>query len=103
MKCNCDTEDGSWHTDEGFLSDKNTLPVTKLRFGDTKDGDSEGRYTLGPLECRGIGRDLKKTFIVWGINDLLSVLVNKPSFEHSDVQYVNMIILIAQRDISMYL
>ena len=62
MKCNCDTEDGSWHADEGFLSDKNTLPVTKLRFGDTKDDDSEGRYTLGPLECRGIGKSFNYDF-----------------------------------------
>ena len=86
MKCNCDTEDGSWHADKGFISDKNTLPVTKLRFGDTKDDDSEGRYTLGPLECRGNGRDLKKTFIAWGINDLLSVLVNKGALYYVDVK-----------------
>ena len=34
-KCNCDKNDEAWREDSGFLTDKNTLPVTELRFGDT--------------------------------------------------------------------
>ena len=34
-QCNCDTNDHTWREDSGYLTDKNTLPVTELRFGDT--------------------------------------------------------------------
>ena len=52
-KCNCDKNDRVWHEDSGYLTDKNTLPVTELRFGDTGDslyGES-GYHTLGELRC----------------------------------------------------
>lgn len=51
--CNCDTNEYVWREDSGILTDKSTLPVTELRFGDTGDiGDGEkGYYTLGKLKC----------------------------------------------------
>ncbi|XP_028393426.1 contactin-associated protein like 5-3-like [Dendronephthya gigantea] len=53
-KCNCDMNDKKWREDSGYLTDKNTLPVTELRFGDTKTPDYEkGYHTLGKLRCWG--------------------------------------------------
>ncbi|XP_028393389.1 uncharacterized protein LOC114517771 [Dendronephthya gigantea] len=55
-KCNCDKNDATWREDSGYLTDKNTLPVTQLRFGDTgiRDGvDERGYHTLGKLRCWG--------------------------------------------------
>ena len=51
--CNCDINDGAWRSDEGYLSDKGSLPVTKLYFGDTGGGGEAGYHTLGPLICYG--------------------------------------------------
>ena len=34
-KCNCNNNDLTWREDSGYLTDKNTLPVSELRFGDT--------------------------------------------------------------------
>ncbi|CAB4011397.1 Hypothetical predicted protein [Paramuricea clavata] len=54
-KCNCDKNDLRWREDSGYLTDKNTLPVTELRFGDTGDPSrkEEGYHTLGKLQCWG--------------------------------------------------
>ena len=58
-KCNCDKNDDEWREDSGYLTDKRTLPVTELRFGDTGDSVPEkqkkesGYYTLGKLLCWG--------------------------------------------------
>ena len=59
INCNCDSNDYVWRYDDGYLTDKEMLPVTKLHFGDTGAEPSEampsmfekGFYTLGPLEC----------------------------------------------------
>ena len=51
-KCNCDKNDGVWRSDVGYLSDKASLPVTNLYFGDTGSHE-EGYHTLGPLVCYG--------------------------------------------------
>ena len=51
--CNCDKNDPEWREDNGYLTDKNTLPVTELRFGDTGGDDEEGKHTLGKLRCWG--------------------------------------------------
>lgn len=48
--CNCDARGGTWRVDEGYLSDKSSLPVTGLLFA-KKSKKSE--FTLGPLECWG--------------------------------------------------
>ena len=53
-KCNCDKNDPIWRQDSGYLTDKNTLPVTELRFGDTTTNggiDERGYHTLGKLRC----------------------------------------------------
>ncbi|XP_028402973.1 neurexin-4-like [Dendronephthya gigantea] len=55
-KCNCDKNDAAWREDSGYLTDKNTLPVTELRFGDTDiihGVDERGYHTLGKLRCWG--------------------------------------------------
>ena len=49
--CNCDTNDHVWREDSGFLTDKSTLPVSQLRFGDTGAAGEKGYYTLGKLKC----------------------------------------------------
>ena len=52
--CNCDKNDRRWREDSGYLTDKNTLPVTELRFGDTgKPSFEKGHHTLGKLRCWG--------------------------------------------------
>ena len=52
-RCNCDMNDSVWREDSGYLTDKNTLPVTELRFGDTGGDTEEGKHTLGKLRCWG--------------------------------------------------
>ena len=55
-KCNCDKNDSTWREDSGYLTDKNTLPVTELRHGDTtthNSQDESGYHTLGKLKCWG--------------------------------------------------
>ena len=57
-KCNCDKDDRAWREDSGYLTDKNTLPVTELRLGDasgiTYGSDVEsGYHTLGKFRCWG--------------------------------------------------
>ena len=56
-RCNCDQNKNIWTEDSGNLTDKNTLPVTGLRFGDTgttNEGHDEiGYHTLGALRCWG--------------------------------------------------
>ena len=55
--CNCDKNDAVWREDSGLLTDKSSLPVKELRFGDTgiyQGHDEKGYYTLGKLKCYGI-------------------------------------------------
>ena len=52
--CNCDKNDNVWREDSGLLTDKTTLPVTKLRLGDLGASSEEGYYTLGKLKCYGV-------------------------------------------------
>ena len=51
--CNCDQNENIWTEDSGNLTDKDTLPVTELRFGDTGDSNEVGYHTLGVLRCWG--------------------------------------------------
>jgi len=54
FKCNCDDNtDGLETSDEGYLTDKDALPVTALQFGDKGDSPEHGWFTLGPLICGG--------------------------------------------------
>ena len=54
-RCNCDQNLSIKTEDSGYLADKNTLPVSELRFGDTLDlwTQEYGFYTLGKLRCWG--------------------------------------------------
>ena len=49
-----------WQVDEGYLTDKNTLPVTALKFN-AKGKRSD--FTVGPLECWG-GLDKHKISMI---------------------------------------
>ena len=53
LKCNCDVNNSTATSDEGFLTDKDILPVTELQFGDLGDSSEHGWFTLGPLICSG--------------------------------------------------
>ena len=62
LEFNCDRNDANWREDSGNLTDKSTLPVTQLRFGDTgfaEDGtiDEIGYHTLGKFMCYGTSRN----------------------------------------------
>ena len=52
--CNCDKNDHTWHEDSGLLTDKTTLPVIQLYFGDLGGSTEKGYHTLGKLKCYGI-------------------------------------------------
>ena len=52
--CNCEKNDEVWREDSGLLTDKTSLPVKQLRFGDTGDRGEQGYHTLGKLKCYGI-------------------------------------------------
>ena len=53
-KCNCDQNDETWREDSGYLTDKNTLPVSEMRFGNAGTPSYEfGFHTLGKLRCWG--------------------------------------------------
>ncbi|XP_074617699.1 neurexin-4-like [Acropora palmata] len=62
QRCNCDQNDAKWREDSGLLTDKSTLPVRELRFGDVDsfDGhDEKGYHTLGKFKCYGPGEEAK--------------------------------------------
>ncbi|XP_013393848.1 contactin-associated protein 1-like isoform X1 [Lingula anatina] len=50
-KCNCDMNDAVWREDSGPVTDKDVLPITGLRIGDTGDASEKVYITLGPLMC----------------------------------------------------
>ena len=54
-KCNCHEgrRDG-WRSDSGLLTDKSTLPVSEMKFGDFGSNDEMGYYTLGKFKCYGV-------------------------------------------------
>ncbi|XP_076809182.1 contactin-associated protein-like 4 [Clavelina lepadiformis] len=51
--CNCDWDQLRETFDEGYLTDKEDLPVIALFFGDTDGSNEDGWHTLGPLQCTG--------------------------------------------------
>ena len=55
LECNCDKNTAEWLADEGFLTDKGTLPISQINFGDTGyDGiftDEKAFHTVGKLIC----------------------------------------------------
>ncbi|XP_046638032.1 uncharacterized protein LOC124316249 [Daphnia pulicaria] len=52
-KCNCDSLAPLQLVDDGVITDKNVLPVTRLNFGRTQLETSSGVHTLGRLVCTG--------------------------------------------------
>ena len=52
-KCNCDKNYRVWREDGRYLTDKNTLPVTELRLGDTRASHESAYLTLEKLRCWG--------------------------------------------------
>ena len=52
-KCNCYKNDNVLREDRGYLTDKSSLPVSQLRFGDTGHPGEQGWHTLGKLYCYG--------------------------------------------------
>ena len=53
QNCNCDRNDGVRREDSGYLTDKSSLPVSQLRFGDAGEPGEQGWHTLGRLYCYG--------------------------------------------------
>eukprot|EP00795_Rhopilema_esculentum_P001530 gene1530-15976_t len=55
LDCNCDVGDRQWRNDEGYLTDKDSLPVTMVQFSiDQQKGRSQRSFfTVGQLECFG--------------------------------------------------
>ncbi|XP_023216775.1 uncharacterized protein LOC111619306 isoform X2 [Centruroides sculpturatus] len=52
LKCNCDAVGKDQESrDDGYVEDKDKLPVTELRFGNTFKTGQFGYHRLGPLEC----------------------------------------------------
>ncbi|XP_048585749.1 uncharacterized protein LOC5500783 isoform X2 [Nematostella vectensis] len=51
--CNCDSNDETWRSDGGLLTDKASLPVREMRFGDFDSPNEAGYHTLGKLKCYG--------------------------------------------------
>ncbi|XP_067054911.1 neurexin-4-like [Acropora muricata] len=61
-RCNCDQNDAKWREGSGLLTDKSTLPVRELRFGDVysfRGHDEKGYHTLGKFKCYGPGEEAK--------------------------------------------
>lgn len=49
--CNCEANDSTWRFDEGYITDKQRLPLREVRLGDTGLDFEHGKLTLGPIEC----------------------------------------------------
>ncbi|XP_071488096.1 C-type mannose receptor 2-like, partial [Diadema antillarum] len=80
--CNCNNNDATWRTDEGYLTDKTTLPVTEIRFGDTGDGSEEGYITLEPFYCKG-----DESFLVTSRTDFMFIKDAAISGYNNEVLY----------------
>ena len=52
-KCNCYNGGSGWRSDSGLLTDKSSLPVSKIKLGDLDHVSEEGYHTLGELKCYG--------------------------------------------------
>ncbi|MBN3318411.1 NRX4 protein, partial [Atractosteus spatula] len=61
LTCNCDANDEVWRSDEGYLSDKASLPMRDVRLGDTRDMPMEMAFhTIGKLRCTGQSKVIKQ-------------------------------------------
>ncbi|XP_046638029.1 uncharacterized protein LOC124316246 isoform X2 [Daphnia pulicaria] len=53
-KCNCDSLAPLQLVDDGVITDKTVLPISRLNFGRTQLETSSGVHTLGRLVCTGL-------------------------------------------------
>ncbi|XP_032776653.2 contactin-associated protein-like 3 [Daphnia magna] len=53
LLCNCDSDLAMELSDNGVITDKDLLPITKLNFGRTIAPTSMSSYKIGRLECSG--------------------------------------------------
>jgi len=60
LKCYCDSMEKRIKSDEGTITNKWHLPVTRVSFGRTTSKDSWAMYTLGPLSCSGLHKPPSK-------------------------------------------
>ncbi|XP_053408175.1 uncharacterized protein LOC123560993 [Mercenaria mercenaria] len=51
--CNCDIKDGKWRHDFGVETDKEHLPIKSVTLNENDGDESEGKVTIGPLQCSG--------------------------------------------------
>ncbi|XP_055621269.1 axotactin isoform X3 [Toxorhynchites rutilus septentrionalis] len=54
LNCNCDANLNRWLSDEGYFKEAPNLGITQMYFLQQRgllDDESQGRITLGPLEC----------------------------------------------------
>lgn len=63
--CNCDSGASKWLSDESTYKSTKNLGITEMFFmqQSTLDTDSQGRITLGPLECVEASEYTKSQFI----------------------------------------
>eukprot|EP00795_Rhopilema_esculentum_P007002 gene7002-biopygen8428 len=53
-KCHCDENDLQWRFDEGYVTEKERLPLTGVSLGDTgQTAYEKGAHTIGQLMCKG--------------------------------------------------
>ena len=50
-KCNCDKNEYAPTVDEGYITEKDALPLTAVSFGDTGDAGEYINYTISDVEC----------------------------------------------------
>ncbi|XP_031574453.1 contactin-associated protein-like 2 [Actinia tenebrosa] len=53
--CNCDIRDNEWRMDDGYLEEKDLLPVTSVMF---HEKSAKSKFVLGQLECWGKKQDV---------------------------------------------
>lgn len=53
LLCNCDSVAPAALFDEGYIQNKEQLPISRLNFGRTSAAYSSGEHTLGRLRCTG--------------------------------------------------
>ncbi|VDI73660.1 Hypothetical predicted protein [Mytilus galloprovincialis] len=51
--CNCDINDNIWRSDEGYVTNKDALPIVAFFAGDTGSSVEKGEHFIGPIECYG--------------------------------------------------
>ena len=54
LTCNCDSNSVTPMLDDGYINDKNQLPIYSFHAGDTGSEYERGYATIGPLICYGL-------------------------------------------------